>query len=158
MDAGVCHEWVANGGVESEGVGVDAVVDGEFVCGAGNSRTAATFVCHHVFPIREVCDGRHTGAICVRRIRNIINRRLPRQQIRRHLMDELLSVQRIPLVGVVANDFAFVIHQEWFPDSWDSIVWYSGPARCNAADEVPGVAFIFAGVDVDLCVVEIRWD
>lgn len=70
--------------------------------------------------------GRHAGPVGVRGICDVVDGGSPVQKVRGDLMHEFLSIQGIPLVGVVANDLALVVHEKGFPDRRDPIIWDCG--------------------------------
>jgi hypothetical protein len=74
-------------------------------------------------------------------------------------VDQLLAVGGVvALVRVVADEPALVQHQEGLPHGGEAVVGDGLAARGDVRDEGPGVAFVGAGVELDLRGREVRGD
>ena len=144
-------------GAELLRVGHDLEVHRELV--VGEARAAAVLVRHDEVAVGQLRDGRHTGAIGIRRIHHIVDDRPPCLEIRGGLVDHLLAVGGVgALVRVVADEGVLVLHEEGLPDGGFTVVGDRDAAGCDVGDEFPRLAAVGGGVEFDLRLGEVGGD
>lgn len=89
---------------------------------------------------------------------NIINDWSPGIQVLGSGVNQLLSILGIALIRIVDDKLMFVVHQEWFPDRWNAVVWNRSTTVSVRGDEVPGSTLVETGVKDELGLAQVAWD
>ena len=137
-------------GAELLGRRRDLVVYGELVRGVAAVGSAAVLVRHDVLSVRQQGDGRHARAVSVGRVLDVVDNRAPFLEVGGGLVHHLLAVLGVALVGVVADQLVLVEHKERLPDGGQAVVGAGLAAGGDVRDELPGLAAVGAGVELDL--------
>ena len=131
------------------GVGDDLVVDRELV-GVCDDWSTTVFVCHDVLAIGQLGNSRHSWAVGVGRVGDVVDDWSPLLEVGGSLVNHLLTVGGVvSLVGVVADEGLLVHHQERLPNRSQTIVGASFTTSCDGRNKLPSLAAILGCVEDD---------